>query len=111
MKIILFFLDCDRDVIKERLKDRTILPDRGFKEVSQLWKERKQYYKEFENLILDADKYPILIGEGLLSLINNVENITHFVSDFFKNRNLKLNGEKTYVKSGEGLKTLDNLKK
>ena len=50
-----FFLDCDRDIIKERLKDRTILPDRGFKEVSQLWKERKQYYKEFENLILDAE--------------------------------------------------------
>jgi len=105
-----FFLDCDRDIIKERLKDRTILPDRGFKEVSQLWKERKQYYKEFENLILDADKYPILIGEGLLSLINNVKNMTHFVSDFFKDKNLKLNGEKTYVKSGEGLKTLDNLK-
>tara|TARA_B100001964_G_scaffold22463_1_gene22622 strand:+ start:345 stop:1766 length:1422 start_codon:yes stop_codon:yes gene_type:complete len=101
-----FYLKEDNEVIKDRLKKLY----RDFKDIDKIWKQRKVYYEEFENLILDADEYPILLGKNIYPIINNMENMTHFVSDFFKNKNLKLNGEKIYVKSGEELKTLDNLK-
>ena len=101
-----FYLKEDNEVIKDRLKKLY----RDFKDIDKIWKQRKVYYEEFENLILDADEYPILLGKNIYPIINNMENMTHFISDFFKNKNLKLNGEKIYVKSGEELKTLDNLK-
>ena len=101
-----FYLREDNEVLKDRIKNT----NRAFKDIDKIWNQRKVYYEEFENLILDANNYPILIGRNLLSILDRV-NSTYFISDFFKDKDLNLKGEKIYVKSGEKLKTFDNLKK
>ena len=101
-----FYLREDNEVLKDRIKNT----NSAFKDVDKIWKQRRVYYEEFENLILDANNYPILIGRNLLSILDRV-NSTYFISDFFKDKNLNLKGEKIYVKSGEKLKTFDNLKR
>jgi 3-dehydroquinate synthase len=102
-----FYLREDNEVLKDRIEDT----NNAFKDIDEIWNQRKTYYEEFENLILDADEYPILLGKNIYPIINKVKNITHFVSDFFKNKNIDLVNKESYVKSGEGLKTFDNLKK
>ena len=103
-----FFVDCDLAVISERIKDRIILADKKFKEVNELWEERKKYYKEFDNVILSAD-YPILIGYDILGVLKRVSN--YFISCSFPliDKDLGLNGNIEYVSDGEELKTIKNL--